>query len=174
VARIERSSPEGAVRIAVLVLGLVLGAVMFVQTFLVYALSGVTRNIGSGQSGAIGLFMVLMWLVASALVLAVPLVSAIVFAVAGLLGFAASNDFPDLAIWGGMSFVLAVLSVIGWIGKRRTARQEAARYEQLVAVASPGRRPVPTVPCPSCGAQNVPGARFCAECGAAIAGTDTP
>ena len=123
-------------RVAVMILGLVLGALMFVQAFLVYALSGVARDAGSGQSGAVGLFMALLWLVASTLVIAAPLVSAIVFAVAGVLGFAASNNFLILGIWGGLSKVLAVLSIIGWITKRRAIRQEAARHDQLLAAGA--------------------------------------
>lgn len=157
-------------RIAILILGLILGAFMFFQTFLVYALSGVTSNADAGGAGAIGLFMALLWLVACALVIPIPLISAIVFAVAGLLGFAMSPDFPDLAYWGGASIILAVLSVIGWFTKQRGARRqesrEAQRHAELVSSVS---RPNPaTVSCSSCGTWNAPGTNFCSECGAAL------
>lgn len=118
-------------RIAVLVLGLILGAIMFVQTFLVYVLSGVANDAASGSASAIGLFMALLWLIAVALVLPLPLVSTIVFVLAGLLGFGMSAQFPDLSVWGGASLVLAVLSFGGWLGKRRDdARKRADRENQ--------------------------------------------
>jgi hypothetical protein len=47
-------------RIAVLVLGLILGAIMFVQTFLVYSLSGIGNAEKMQGSGAVGLFMALL------------------------------------------------------------------------------------------------------------------
>lgn len=114
-------------RIAVLILGLLLGAIMFFQTFLSYTLSSAVDLEGQSESSAVGLFMALLWLLACALVFPLPLVSAIVFAIAGLLGFAASGDFPDLAYWGGASLVLAALSLFGWFGKRRAARRERIR-----------------------------------------------
>jgi hypothetical protein len=157
-------------RIAILILGLILGAFMFFQTFLVYALSGVARDSGTGAAGAIGLFMALLWLVACALVIPIPLVSAVVFAVAGVLGFAMSSDFPDLAYWGGASIILAVLSVIGWFTKRRGTRRQEAREAQRHAelVASVSRSAPASVSCPSCGTWNTQGTKYCSECGTAL------
>jgi hypothetical protein len=160
-------------RVAVLILGLILGAFMFFQTFLVYSLSGVTSNSRTGEAGAIGLFMALLWLVACALVIPIPLVSAAVFTVAGILGFAMSSNFPDLAYWGGISIILAVLSLIGWFMKRREARRaearEAQRHAEVVASVS---RPAPaSVACSSCGTWNTQGSRFCSECGTALSAT---
>lgn len=174
-------------RIAVLMLGLILGAIMFFQTFLVYSLSGLANDSASGESGAVGLFMALLWLVACALVIAVPLVSAVIFVVAGLLGFTASTNFSDLQLWGGVSLILAVLSLIGWFGKRRGERREALRHAELVTSIhrtpatydpafvvdqGPGPQPLPPnvpadIPCPSCGSLNRQGVKYCAECGLA-------
>jgi hypothetical protein len=161
-------------RIAVLILGLVLGALMFVQTFLVYALSGVAQSAETGEAGAVGLFMALLWLLACALVIPIPLASAVVFVVAGILGFAASGDFPDLAYWGGASIILAVLSFIGWFTKRRADRRNKTkeaeterRHREMVASLS--RPTVSGIACASCGETNPQNARFCSECGAALA-----
>lgn len=117
-------------RVTVLILSLLLGAVMFVQTFLVYGLSSAVDDQSSSQSGAVGLLMSLLWLVAAAFVIPLPIVSVIAFVIAGLFGFAASGDFSDLAMWGGISLVLALLSLFGWRGKRKgdlEARREKIR-----------------------------------------------
>jgi len=110
-------------RVTVLILGLLLGLVMFLQTMLVYGLSNAVDDTNSASAGAVGVLMALMWLVACAFVMPLPMVSVIVFAIAGLFGFAASGEFPDLGIWGGISLVLAVLSFFGWRGKRKDTRE---------------------------------------------------
>src|SRR5215213_7135768 len=159
-------------RVAVLILGLILGAIMFFQTFLVTSLSGLSRAPGATYSaGSIGLVMAVLWLIAVALVIPVPLVSVIAFVLAGILGFANSTHFPDLAVWGGVSLILAVLSLIGWFTKRREARRqearEAQRHAELVASVS---QPAPaSVSCPSCGTWNIQGTKFCSECGTSLA-----
>ena len=117
-------------RITVLILGLLLGLLMFIQTMLVYGLSSAGNDEASAQAGAVGVLMALLWLVACAFVLPFPLVSVIAFVLAGLFGFAASGEFADLGYWGGASLVLAVLAFLGWRGKRkqdREARAEKAR-----------------------------------------------
>ncbi len=118
-------------RIAVMIIGLLLGALMFVQTFLVTALSNAANDEASSQAGAVGLLMALLWLVACAVVIPLPRVAMGIFVVAGLLGFAASGGFPDLAFWGGVSLFLAVLSFFGWRGKRRADLKERLRDEQM-------------------------------------------
>jgi zinc-ribbon domain len=140
--------------------------------------------------------MALMWLVACALVIPIPLVSTIVFGLAGLIGFGAgaSSKFTDLTIWGVASLILAAFSFFGWIGKRKTARREREAREQMAAHAaqlqlathaallaaqtsaagaappqpSPTELPSGSERCVACGAQNPPGSRFCAACGSAI------
>ena len=127
-------------RIAVLILGLVLGVIMFFQTFLVTSLSGLSKTPGATYSaGSIGLVMAILWLIAVALVIPVPLASVIAFVLAGILGYANSTHFPDLAVWGGASLVLALLSLIGWYTRRRGERRAEAvaeaRHQELVASA---------------------------------------
>ena len=121
-------------RIAVLILGLVLGVAMFFQTWLVYALSGLSSKPNEiGTSATMGLLMAILWLIGVAAVIGAPLVSVIAFAFAGVIGIAMSANFPDLAVWGAVSFILAVLSLIGWRQKRRDAKREAARHQELVS-----------------------------------------
>jgi hypothetical protein len=120
-------------RIAVLILGLILGAVMVFQTLLVTGLSGAVGDEATSTAGVGGILMALLWLIGCALVIPLPLVSTVLFSAAGVIGFALAANFPDLAYWGAASLILAALSLIGWYGKRRGEKREAARHAELVA-----------------------------------------
>lgn len=164
-------------RVTVLIAGLLLGAVMFLQTFLVSALGSAAQDQGSEQAGSIGLIMSFLWLAACAFVLPVPMVSVVLFTLAGLMGFAASGDFSDLAVWGGISLVLAVLSFLGWMGKRKERRRFKVEREQQAArdarvetlLRQQAQSNVATAVCPSCNRTNPAGTRFCGNCGKALA-----
>jgi hypothetical protein len=117
---------EITMRIAVLVLGLLLGVVMFLQTFLILALSDAVNAEDTAQAGAVGVVVALLWLVGCAFVIAFPLFSTTAFILAGVLGFAVSGDFPDMGVWGTISLVLAAMSFFGWRGKRKASRAKAA------------------------------------------------
>jgi len=173
-------------RIAVLIIGLLLGLVMFLQTFVVYALGSAVEQEDTAVAGAVGLMMSLLWLAACAFVIPFPMVSVICFAVAALAGFAVSGDFPDLAVWGGVSIVLALMSLLGWRGKRQERKtfqierqRQLDRDDRLETLLRQQRDqvryPVESAPhpstqnfCTSCGTRNERGAKFCAECGSAI------
>jgi len=131
-------------RIAVLILGLLLGAVMFLQTFLANVLGSATDDEGVTTAASVGLFMALLWLVACALVIPAPLVAVGIFVLAGILGFAASGEFPDLAVWGGVSIVLAFFSFLGWRGKRRGDIKERLRDEQMTQLLADRAERPPT------------------------------
>ncbi len=167
-------------RITVLILGLLLGAVMFIQTFLVSALSQAGSDQAGENASAGGVFMAFLWLVACAMVLPLPIVSVVLFAIAGAIGFALSGDFPDLAWWGGISIALAVLSFFGWLGKRKQQREQRAergrqseRDQRMEVMLQQQARPQPAtpyqVPCPSCQRLNAAGTRFCGSCGTTLA-----
>ncbi len=129
-------------RIAVLILGLILGGLMFMHTAMLGSLAGAAAGAGATQAKAItwsgfaGVIMALIWLVAVALVFPVPIVSVVLFVFAGIIGFAASANFPDIAIWAVVSLALAVFSFFAWIGKRkndRVDRQRDAMLQQALA-----------------------------------------
>lgn len=129
-------------RIAVLILGLILGAIMFVQTTLVAGLSGVADDQESGGAAAVGMLMALIWLVSCATAIPLPRVAMILFVVAAVLGFAASTNFGDLGVWGGVSIFLAVLSFFGWRGKRKADLKEQARDDWMRTTAeAAGQQP---------------------------------
>lgn len=44
-----------------------------------------------------------------------------------------SADFPDLAVWGGISLVPATLSFFGWLGRRKERRRFKVEREQQAA-----------------------------------------
>lgn len=119
-------------RIAVLILTLVVGILLFVQTFVVATLGGAVGDEATAGAGAVGLLVAFLWLIAAAFVIGLPLISMIAFVIAGILALAmaASSDFSDLSIWGIASLVLAALSLIGFLTKRRGARVEARRQAE--------------------------------------------
>lgn len=157
-------------------------------------MSGVAQDESTGAAGALGILAVLLWLIASALVVPVPVLSAVAFVLAGLLCFAGSADYPDLGIWGVISLILAVLALIGWRGKRKQDAEKrlllqaaesqkvmvgmltrAYTQTQPLAAARAGALTAPTsgsatgtVACSSCGTANAASSRFRADCGTAL------
>ncbi len=187
-------------RVATLVIGLILVIGLFIQSVLISGLSDMANDEDTGTAAAVGVLMALIWVFGCALVIPAPRVAMILFALAGVVGFAASGNFPDLAFWGGVSFVLALFSLLGWRGKRKTDRREEERDALIRKAAgaqlmtaqstafmaqgmSSGRMessqpPVPAaIPaartCELCGASNGEAARFCANCGQSFAAGTT-
>lgn len=161
-------------RIAVLIIGLLLGLLMFIQTVLIGILGGVAEDEAMSTAGAVGFLVAIAWLVACALVIAFPLVSTILFVLAGLMAFGVSGDYPDMGVWGVVSLILAVMSFFGWIGKRKKERRERlreAKMDDLLAGRAAAR---PQVRCPQCGTDNPMNARFCSSCGLARNRAATP
>ncbi len=177
-------------RVATLIIGLMLVLGLFFQSVLVGGLSEVAGDENSSSAAAVGVLMALIWICGCALVIPLPRIAGSLFVLAGVLGFAASAEFPDLGVWGGISMVLALFSFLGWRGKRKSDRRERERDElirqaagaQLVTAQStaylaqgmsnvaPKAVAVATHVCPSCGEGNPATARFCARCG--FAATD--
>ena len=120
-------------RIATLIIGLLLSVGLFIQSLTVASLGDAINTEDDGAAGGGGIVMSLMWVVASALVIAVPVVSMILFVLAGIIGLAvgSSTDFKDLQVWAFVSFVLAVFSFFGWRGKKKQQAKEAVRDSQL-------------------------------------------
>lgn len=115
-------------RIAVLIIGLLLGLLVFLQSFVIAALGG-DSDIGAG--GAVGLIVAIMWLLACGLVIGFPRVSMVIFLVAGLFAFiGATSGYTDLNLWGSASLILAAMSFFGWRGKREQDREREAERER--------------------------------------------
>jgi hypothetical protein len=176
----QRVSEGDIMRIATLILGLIFGLILFLQTLLGSGLSSLAEDEGAAESSAVGLFASILWLVASALVIGFPLASTIIFGISSLFLFGASGNFPDLAIWGGVALFLAAMSFFGWRGKKKDAREKAEerlrqqhRDEQMEQMmrqqqsSSIGTQS-DTVRCPSCGSSNQVETKFCGNCGHAL------
>jgi hypothetical protein len=118
-------------RIAVLSIGLVLGSLMFIQTVLIAGLNSAVAEDDAATTETVGGVMAMMWLVASALVLAFPSISMTIFGLAGLVGLivGTSSGFTDVLIWGLIGLVLALMSFLGWRGKNRAETPADAERE---------------------------------------------
>ena len=118
-------------RIATLIIGLLWGALIFIQSMT----AGVFSSEGSETSSAAGagLLVAVLWLLASALVIAFPKVSIVLFGLAALIGiFTDPGAFEDLQVHGFASIVMAVLAYFGWRGKKKQdADQQAEKQRQL-------------------------------------------
>jgi uncharacterized membrane protein YfcA len=163
-------------RIAVLILGLLLGLVMFMQTFVGGILSSIGDDETMQQAFAVGILVSLLWLAGCALILPFPLASVISFVIAALFAFAISGDYPDMGVWGTIALILAAMSFFGWLGKRKERREKRAerqrqeeRDARLESLLTQQRAAVDIqAPCPSCGQANSASSRFCGNCGAAL------
>lgn len=112
-------------RIATLILSIVVFGIISFQSCAAFALGGLADSLANDQgeratSGAGGIFVAIVTLVALAFVWSYPFVSMILYIVAALLAFAtASMGFPDMNVWGFVLLVLTVLSFFGWREKRK-------------------------------------------------------
>lgn len=115
-------------KIAVGIIALILMFIVGIQSIAVAALGSIGNHKHVAGAGGTGVFVAFLLLVAGAFAFALPVVSMIVFALAGLIGVAtgASTPFHDLTIWGVVCFVLAVLSFFAWRSDRKRLRKVAA------------------------------------------------
>ena len=167
-------------RIATLIIGLLVGLLLFIQSFTmgIFSYSTVVDDTTATAGGA-GLFMALLWLLACALVIPFPLVSTGLFAVSIPIGlFTPTGEFEDLRFHGFAAIVLTVMAFFGWRGKRKAENQQrleqAQRAEHDERVEALLRQQVEAqhrAPCPSCNHLNGANARFCGNCRAAMAPT---
>lgn len=112
-------------RIATMIVGLMVGAFLFFQSVLLGAFSS-EGSTNSEASGA-GLIMAFLWLLASALVIAFPRASMILYGLSALVGlFSPTGDFADLRAHGFIALALTVMAFFGWRGKRKHDAEVAA------------------------------------------------
>lgn len=121
-------------RIATMIIGFLVGMVMTFQTIFAYMFGSVGAELGSteaaevAEAGAVGILVALLWLLGIAFEYAFPKVSIVTFTLAGLLAFAIAGPYPDMAVWGVVALVLAVLSFFG--NKEKKRKDEEKRIQQ--------------------------------------------
>lgn len=111
-------------RIATGILSIIMSIVVFLQTAIVGGLSDAVGDEDSSSAAAVGLLGGFLWLVSGALVFAFPAISMILYIVASVLFFAGTADFPDLGIYGVVSLAFAVMSFLGWRGKKKADKKK--------------------------------------------------
>lgn len=164
-------------RVGAMVVGILLSIWTFFEAVLITGLSNAADDEQTGTAGGGGLLAAIVAGIASALVLAVPLFSAILFVVAGLISYAAAGTgYANHWVYGSIFLGLGIMAFFGWIGKRKERREKRAelarqnerdaRMESLLKQQS--RSLTPETVCASCGRTNPVGTRFCGNCGNAL------
>ncbi len=168
----------GRVRVATLIIGLLVGLLLFLQSMKIGVFSDTSAvNDVTGTAGAVGLMMALLWLLASALVIPFPLVSFVIFLLTVPLGlFVPTGEFGDLRFHGGVAVVLSIMSFLGWRGKKKDAAEERAerqrqeeRDARLESLLTQRAGAEGQFKCPSCGRSNAAASKYCGSCGTEIA-----
>lgn len=116
-------------RLATLLLGLVIGALLTVLTFIMFVADQDELAAGGDEAWAEGMFfaLTLLWVLAVVVVLPRPLWAMLVFDAAAMLAGvtllridreSADNFAAVMVLWLGASLVLALLSFFGWRARR--------------------------------------------------------
>jgi ABC-type uncharacterized transport system permease subunit len=114
-------------RLATFILSLFVFGAMLLQSCALY-IGGSLVDEDTATSGAGGILVALLTLLAFAFVLPFPLFAAILYLAAALLAFGAgASDFKDMTIYGVVLLILAVMAFIGWLGKRKQSKQRQER-----------------------------------------------
>lgn len=160
-------------RIAVLVIGLPIALLVFLQGCTASAF----EDMGDSEDpvGAWGVLLGFVMLVASGLAISFPLASALIFGGSAVVAFlvAAGTNYGDMWVWGGVCAALAIMASFGKRGKDKAdqrANQQAALIQQASAVLAGVQPPLQALPtqtviCPQCNASVPANVRFCPNCG---------
>jgi hypothetical protein len=118
-------------RIAVMILSLGLMLVVGFQSCAATVGGNLDHNESTTTAGAMGFFVVFLYLIDGAFAISFLLVSLVTFLIAGTIAIAVglSSEFADLAIWGFVALILAVMIYFGHREKHREKHRR--RAEQL-------------------------------------------
>ncbi len=122
-------------RIATAIISSLMSVLVFFQTMLVGGLSEVAGDEAAGSAAAIGLLGSLIVLLSGALVISFPRASMIMFVIAAIAFFSGASSFPDLGVYGFFTSGFALMSFIGWRGKRKSdakKRDQEALMQQFL------------------------------------------
>ncbi len=109
-------------KIAIGIIGLMLGFLVLLQSCTVGTASHMLGNEAGSDAGALGILAGLLLFIGGAFAFGLPIVSIVTFTLAGLLAFAGSAEFPDLQVWGFASLGMAAMTFFAWrSGKKKVA-----------------------------------------------------
>ena len=116
-------------RLAVTIISLGLMLVIGFQSCAATVGGSLGQNQSTSSAGAMGFFVVFLFLIAGAFAMSFPIVSVVAFVLAATVALAAglSSDFADLAIWGFVALILAVMSYFGHREKQRRKVEQRVR-----------------------------------------------
>ena len=102
-------------RIAVLIIALILGFIVGLQSCTVAGLSGITQNETTSQAASMGVFVALLFIIGAAFSLNLPKISVGAFGLAAVFAFGANaiGDFGDMQVWGFVAVILGAMSYFG-------------------------------------------------------------
>lgn len=107
-------------KIAVGIIAIMLSLLVMLQSCTIGTASHMLGDQNTSEAGAMGLFAGLLLFFGGAFAFGLPVVSACLFTLAGLMALLGAAEFPDLTIWAVIAFGLAALSFFAWrSGKRK-------------------------------------------------------
>jgi hypothetical protein len=161
-------------RIAALILGLFGSIWVFFESMLVGSIFHAFGARHESEIIAIGLVIGILGMIASALVIAIPQFSMVMFAGCGLLSYvvALNTDYGNQWVYGSLYLFVAGLAGFGWQEKRSSARMGLVARGPQVGQFATHDTDRPRF-CPACGLAIPPGANFCSGCGSAFAGSSS-
>lgn len=117
-------------RIAVMVISLGLMLIIGVQSCAASFGGSMGHDQSMTNAAGMGFFVVFLFLIAAAFAISFPIVSLVTFLLAATVALAAgfSSNFADLAIWG---FVALILAVMSYFGHREKKRRRAAEEQRV-------------------------------------------
>lgn len=129
-------------RLATLILGLILSFGLFIQSLTISAAETLSDSLNDrkaeAENGSVGVLVALIYLVASALVIAKPRFAGGTFAAGAVVAAigAAGTDFTDLWLWAIVGAVLALMSWRGSVEQRTEEAEERAGREAIQQLAA--------------------------------------
>jgi hypothetical protein len=106
-------------KVATCIIGLIVGLLVLMQSCTLTGAASLWQNAALTEAGQVGMLAGMLYFVGGAFAFGVPLVSAIVFGLAAIIGFAVSGEFNDMQIWAIIALALGAMSVWSWRSARK-------------------------------------------------------
>ena len=118
-------------RVGAMVVGILFAIWTFFEAVLIVGLSGAADDDETGALGGGGLVSAILVGIGAALVLAVPLVSMVLFGMAAIVSFlAAGMGYSNHWFYGSVFSGLAIMAFFGWRGKVKASREAATERDR--------------------------------------------